>query len=191
MSVPRTSTREHILKRATMLFQGRGYNGFSFKDISAPMGIRNAAIHYHFPTKSDLCSAVIARYRDLLKSETGDFMKHGGSAKSQLDAYLAFIRHEILDARCMCPLTNVAVALDTLPGEVRTQATMLSHDLLAYLTRVMELGREQGEFQFNCAAEQKALSVKAALQGAGQLARLMGPQVVDQVIDQIRCDLGL
>jgi len=174
-----------------MLFQGRGYNGFSFKDISAPMGIRNAAIHYHFPTKSDLCSAVIARYRDLLKSETGDFMKHGGSAKSQLDAYLAFIRHEILDARCMCPLTNVAVALDTLPGEVRTQATMLSHDLLAYLTRVMELGREQGEFQFNCAAEQKALSVKAALQGAGQLARLMGPQVVDQVIDQIRCDLGL
>lgn len=191
MSVPRTSTREHILKRATMLFQGRGYNGFSFKDISAPMGIRNAAIHYHFPTKSDLCSAVIARYRDLLKSETGDFMKHGGSAKSQLDAYLAFIRHEILDARCMCPLTNVAVALDTLPGEVRAQATMLSHDLLAYLTRVMKLGREQGEFQFNCAAEQKALSVKAALQGAGQLARLMGPQVVDQVIDQIRCDLGL
>ncbi|MCH7892897.1 MAG: TetR/AcrR family transcriptional regulator [Proteobacteria bacterium] len=191
MSVPRTSTREHILKRATMLFQGRGYNGFSFKDISAPMGIRNAAIHYHFPTKSDLCSAVIARYRDLLKSETGDFMKHGGSAKSQLDAYLAFIRHEILDAHCMCPLTNVAVALDTLPGEVRAQATMLSHDLLAYLTRVMELGREQGEFQFNCAAEQKALSVKAALQGAGQLARLMGPQVVDQVIDQIRCDLGL
>lgn len=191
MSVPRTSTREHILKRATMLFQGRGYNGFSFKDISAPMGIRNAAIHYHFPTKSDLCSAVIARYRDLLKSETGDFMKHGGSAKSQLDAYLAFIRHEILDAHCMCPLTNVAVALDTLPGEVRAQATMLSHDLLAYLTRVMELGREQGEFQFNCAAEQKALSVKATLQGAGQLARLMGPQVVDQVIDQIRCDLGL
>ena len=191
MSVPRTSTREHILKRATMLFQGRGYNGFSFKDIYAPMGIRNAAIHYHVRTKSDLCSAVIARYRDLLKSETGDFMKHGGSAKSQLDAYLAFIRHEILDARCMCPLTNVAVALDTLPGEVRAQATMLSHDLLAYLTRVMELGREQGEFQFNCAAEQKALSVKATLQGAGQLARLMGPQVVDQVIDQIRCDLGL
>ncbi|MFB3064502.1 MAG: hypothetical protein ACE1ZL_07375, partial [Gammaproteobacteria bacterium] len=61
----------------------------------------------------------------------------------------------------------------------------------AYLTRVMELGREQGEFEFNCAAEQKALSVKATLQGAGQLARLMGPQVVDQVIDQIRCDLGL
>jgi len=191
MSIPRTSTREHILKRATMLFQGRGYNGFSFKDISAPMGIRNAAVHYHFPTKSDLCSAVITRYRDLLKSETGDFMKHGGSAKSQLGAYLAFVRHEILDARCMCPLTNVAVALDTLPDEVRAQATMLSHDLLAYLTRVMELGREQGEFRFNCAAEQKALSVKATLQGAGQLARLMGPQVVDQVIDQIRCDLGL
>ncbi|MCH6573146.1 MAG: helix-turn-helix transcriptional regulator, partial [Proteobacteria bacterium] len=52
MTTPRTSTREHILKRATMLFQGRGYNGFSFKDISTPMGIRNAAIHYHFSTKA-------------------------------------------------------------------------------------------------------------------------------------------
>ena len=189
MTTPRTSTREHILKRATMLFQGRGYNGFSFKDISVPMGIKNAAIHYHFATKSDLCTAVIERYSELLKSETRDFMKHGGSAKAQLEAYLAFVRHEILDARCMCPLTNVAVAMDTLPDEIQAQATELSTDLLAYLTRVMEVGREQGEFQFNSAAEQKALSVKATLQGAGQLARLMGPQVVDQVIDQIRSDL--
>ncbi|MCZ6561027.1 MAG: TetR family transcriptional regulator [Gammaproteobacteria bacterium] len=191
MTTPRTSTREHILKRATMLFQGRGYNGFSFKDISVPMGIKNAAIHYHFATKSDLCTAVIERYSELLKSETGDFMKHGGSARHQLEAYLAFVRHEILDARCMCPLTNVAVAMDTLPDEIQAKATALSIDLLAYLTRVMEVGREQDEFQFNSTAEQKALSVKATLQGAGQLARLMGPQVVDQVIDQIRRDLGL
>lgn len=191
MTTPRTSTREHILKRATMLFQGRGYNGFSFKDISVPMGIKNAAIHYHFATKSDLCTAVIERYSELLKSETRDFMKHGGSARHQLEAYLAFVRHEILDARCMCPLTNVAVAMDTLPDEIQAKATALSIDLLAYLTRVMEVGREQDEFQFNSTAEQKALSVKATLQGAGQLARLMGPQVVDQVIDQIRRDLGL
>ena len=174
-----------------MLFQGRGYNGFSFKDISVPMGIKNAAIHYHFATKSDLCTAVIERYSELLKSETRDFMKHGGSARHQLEAYLAFVRHEILDARCMCPLTNVAVAMDTLPDEIQAKATALSIDLLAYLTRVMEVGREQDEFQFNSTAEQKALSVKATLQGAGQLARLMGPQVVDQVIDQIRRDLGL
>lgn len=191
MTTPRTSTREHILKRATVLFQGRGYNGFSFKDISTPMGIRNAAVHYHFPSKSDLCTAVIRRYSDLLKSETREFMELGGPARVQLEAYLAFVRHEILDARCMCPLTNVAVAIDTLPDEIRTEAKKLSRDLLSYLTRVMETGRKQGEFQFDCAPEQKALSVKAALQGAGQLARLMGPEVVDQVIDQIRCDLKI
>ena len=156
MTTPRTSTREHILKRATVLFQGRGYNGFSFKDISTPMGIRNAAVHYHFPSKSDLCTAVIRRYSDLLKSETREFMELGGPARVQLEAYLAFVRHEILDARCMCPLTNVAVAIDTLPDEIRTEAKKLSRDLLSYLTRVMETGRKQGEFQFDCAPEQKA-----------------------------------
>jgi AcrR family transcriptional regulator len=155
------------------------------------MGIRNAAVHYHFPSKADLCTAVIRRYSDLLKSETREFMELGGPARVQLERYLAFVRHEILDAHCMCPLTNVAVAMDTLPDEIRAEAKKLSRDVLSYLTRVMETGRKQGEFQFDCVAEQKALSVKAALQGAGQLARLMGPEVVDQVIDQIRCDLKI
>ena len=46
----RTSdTREQIIDRASELMMQRGFNGFSYSDISAPLGVKNAAIHYHFP----------------------------------------------------------------------------------------------------------------------------------------------
>jgi len=49
-----TDTKTAILERAMALLQSKGYDGFSYKDISGPMGVKNAAIHYHYPSKTDL-----------------------------------------------------------------------------------------------------------------------------------------
>src|SRR5438128_8157538 len=56
-------TREEILQTAEGLWQRRGYNGFSYHHIAVQLGIRNAAIHYHFPSKESLGVALIQRYR--------------------------------------------------------------------------------------------------------------------------------
>ena len=69
----RTDTRERILDEAERLMGARGYSGFSYQDISRPLGIRNAAIHYHFPAKADLGLAVIERYRAILHTADADF----------------------------------------------------------------------------------------------------------------------
>src|ERR1041384_893083 len=57
-------TREEILNCAEELWQRRGYNGFSYHHIAVQLGIRNAAIHYHFPSKENLGVALIQRYRE-------------------------------------------------------------------------------------------------------------------------------
>ena len=62
---PRRDTREEILNTAESLWQHRGYNAFSYHHIAVQLGIRNAAIHYHFPGKEDLGVELIRRYRDL------------------------------------------------------------------------------------------------------------------------------
>ena len=82
---PRTDTKKEILKLAEQLFQTKGYNGFSYSDISSVLGIKNAAIHYHFPSKADLGVALVRRYRDLLKATSADFMRTGKNPHEQLE----------------------------------------------------------------------------------------------------------
>jgi AcrR family transcriptional regulator len=53
-----------ILDSARVLMMDRGYNGFSFRDIAAEVGIKSASIHYHFATKADLAEATARAYRE-------------------------------------------------------------------------------------------------------------------------------
>ena len=53
------NTRECIIQTAHRLLLQRGINGFSYRDIAEPLGVKNAAIHYHFPSKMDLIKALI------------------------------------------------------------------------------------------------------------------------------------
>ncbi|MEO1449032.1 MAG: TetR/AcrR family transcriptional regulator, partial [Bacteroidota bacterium] len=56
-------TKTDILNLAEQLIRTHGYNGFSYKDISSALHIKNAAVHYHYPAKSDLGVAVLRRMR--------------------------------------------------------------------------------------------------------------------------------
>src|ERR1700733_8531548 len=64
-TAPPTAAATAILNVAERLAQTRGYNGFSYADISAQLGVTKASLHYHFPTKAELGRALIERYRTL------------------------------------------------------------------------------------------------------------------------------
>src|SRR5437879_7928260 len=55
-------TAAQILDVAERLAQVRGFNGFSYADVAAELGITKAALHYHFASKADLGEALIGRY---------------------------------------------------------------------------------------------------------------------------------
>ena len=55
-----SDTRAQIMDRAGHLLMSRGFNGFSYRDISSFLGIKNAAVHYHFRSKADLALAAMA-----------------------------------------------------------------------------------------------------------------------------------
>jgi hypothetical protein len=52
-------TAARILDVAERLAQVRGFNGFSYADIAAELGITKAALHYHFASKADLGEALM------------------------------------------------------------------------------------------------------------------------------------
>src|SRR5690349_8022318 len=52
-------TRQNIVDLAEELIRTKGYNAFSYSDIAAALHVRNAAIHYYFPSKTDLGIRVV------------------------------------------------------------------------------------------------------------------------------------
>ncbi|MGZ4792752.1 MAG: TetR/AcrR family transcriptional regulator, partial [Ilumatobacteraceae bacterium] len=57
-----TDTAEKTLDIAERLVQVRGFNGVSYADVAAELGITKAALHYHFASKAELGEALIRRY---------------------------------------------------------------------------------------------------------------------------------
>jgi hypothetical protein len=62
---------------------------------------------------------------------------------------------------------------------------------IKWLTKVLEVGRDQDEFAFKGDAGPRALAILASLQGARQMARIHGFGILDDVVLQIRQDLGM
>src|SRR5688500_15918095 len=66
------NSKRTIMNLAEGLLQDRGFNGFSYAHIADQLGVKNAAIHYHCPSKEELACAVIQRYRDRFKLWTNN-----------------------------------------------------------------------------------------------------------------------
>jgi len=62
---PRGSTRERILDIALALFNERGYDKTSLREIADRLGTTKAALYYHFERKEDILLALHMRLHDL------------------------------------------------------------------------------------------------------------------------------
>ena len=184
-------TREQIMDRAAQLLMSRGFNGFSYRDISSHLGVKNAAVHYHFPAKADLALALVEEYRQTLRKRTAEFMAYGGSAREQLEGFFAFTAKQCHIGRCICPFGAFSIDYTELPEDVQKATAIFMDETIKWLTQVLEVGREQEEFSFSGDARPKALSILAGSQGARQMTRIHGFNVLDDVVGQIRQDLGI
>jgi TetR/AcrR family transcriptional repressor of nem operon len=186
-----SSTRDQIIDKAFQLMLQRGLNGFSYRDISEPMGVKNAAIHYHFPNKMDLIKALIDENHQVLRRSTSEFMAYGGPAMPQLEGLFAFTMNQCECGRPICMVGALAIDYDELSEEIKSANDRFMKDSVNWLTKVMEVGREQDEFQFGGEPMSKAVSILAMIQGARQMARVHGLDYLEKIFEQIRIDLGI
>ena len=79
-----TATR--ILDSAESLVQVRGFNGFSYADIAAELGITKAGLHYHFAGKAELGEALIRRYSERFAAALKKIDRSDADAPAKLDS---------------------------------------------------------------------------------------------------------
>ena len=186
-----SDTKSRIIDKASELMMQRGINGFSYRDISGPLGVKNAAIHYHYPCKTDLVCALIEDQHELLRQNTSEFMAYGGSAIAQIEGLFQYTTEQCRIGRPVCVVGALAADYDEIPEDVKRANDRFTDDLVKWLNRVLEVGREQKEFDFRGDANSKANSIRAVIQGGRQLSRIHGEDYLQQLFTQIRCELGI
>ena len=174
MSNPST-TADDILRCARSLIIAGGYNGFSYADISKVVGIRNASIHHHFPSKSDLVRKLVARYRDEAQAGIAALERNVSDPGELLRAYTGYWEACITDATapfCVCAL--LAGQIPVLPEEVALEVRAHFRAVSAWLTSVLERGAEQGRLRLAGTAKDEAEIFMATIHGAMLSARAYG-----------------
>ncbi|TIM23661.1 MAG: TetR/AcrR family transcriptional regulator [Mesorhizobium sp.] len=166
------STSEKILDVAQSLIVAGGYNGFSYADISAAIGIRKASIHHHFPTKAELVSVLVDRYRRQAEVGLESLRGELSSPAEQLQSYLNYWQTCIRDASpsfCVCAM--LAGEMQMLPEEVASRVRAHFQNLAGWLTSVLRAGMEQDLFRLNNRPEEEAQMLMASVHGAMLSAR--------------------
>ncbi|TCR62103.1 TetR/AcrR family transcriptional regulator [Bosea sp. BK604] len=166
---------DDILRCARSLIIAGGYNGFSYADISKVVGIRNASIHHHFPSKSDLVRTLVELYRKEAEAGIAELERNISDPQEQLRAYIGFWEACIADATapfCVCALLagEIPVLPEAVALEVRAHFRMLS----GWLTSVLERGATQGRFRLTGTAKAEAEMFMATIHGAMLSARAYG-----------------
>ncbi|MBW7935379.1 MAG: TetR/AcrR family transcriptional regulator [Gemmatimonadaceae bacterium] len=167
---PAATTADHILDVAQRLAQTRGFNGFSYADIAAEIGITKASLHYHFPTKAALGRALIVRYTDAFQAALATITQSGATATERLERY-AHIYEQVLDDDRMCLCGMLAAEYATLPPPMQQEITQFFDLNESWLVSVIEAGRDDGTLQFRGTPRDTSRAVTAALEGGMLLAR--------------------
>lgn len=172
------TTREQIIHLTDHLVRDRGFNAFSFYDIARELNIKNASIHYYFPTKTDLGVALLEEHERRLARLIHTSQEKSPRAKMEdfLSIYDTVHRH-----RKVCIMGALATDLRTVDPALANAARTLAANILAWVTSILKEGLTDGSFEFRETPHTKALLIISSMMASVQLARVTNTNDFTQI----------
>ena len=155
------------------MVQSRGFNGFSYADVAAELGVTKASLHYHFPGKAELGEALITRYASRFAGALRQIDADCPDVPAKLAAYAALYA-DVLSKERMCLCGMMASDYATLPPAMRSAVVRFFDDNESWLQGVLEQGVAEGAVRCEGSARDEAQLIISALQGAMLVARPYG-----------------
>ena len=169
-----TPRQSEILDLAQYMIQTRGYNGFSFGDLAKKIGVKPAAIHYHFPTKGDLGLKLMARYRQRLHASLARIDEQVQSPRRKLERYVLLFHATLKPDNRMCLCGMLATEMAILPEPLAEEVKKFFEDNESWLARVLGEGRRARSIDFEGSPTAASRFMYASLQGAMISSRVFG-----------------
>lgn len=171
MIAGKNDTKRQIQDVAERLIIQGGYNAFSFRAIAEEIGIKSASVHYHFPTKANLASAILARYTLLFSEQLPNPNNEKVNASLLLNGFIDGFKAKVVDQRNMSLCTMLTADKRILPEEVSAELAAFYNVKLAWLTQVFMRLEQVTEDQALILASQLLASLHGAsvlVQGTNQ-----------------------
>lgn len=161
------NAREAILAAAKSAAQLHGYAGINFRSIGEAVGIKNASIYYHFPSKADLGAAVAARYwQDTLEVLEG-IRSANADLRTRLQLYPSIFRKSLENGNRLCLSSFMAAEHEDLPDQVSKEVKAFVDVNVRWLADVLS----EAAFDDMASCERRARAIYAAVAGAQLIAR--------------------
>ena len=183
------NSKRTILNLAESFLQDKGFNGFSYAHIAGELGVKNAAIHYHFPSKEVLGIAVIKRYRERFKLWINNARVKDLSHEDKLGWFFGIYTDMRADKGKVCLVGSMEAEFNTIPDALQMEVQALHNEMLNWLRTTLTDGRDAGVFHFSGEPANKAALIMSTLQGGLQMARALGTKKFHDVVVQIKLDL--
>lgn len=163
-------TRSEIIRLANELIRSVGYNAFSYADISKQLSIKNAAVHYYFPSKSDLGIAVIKESHALFleKTEAWSKLNYRQQYKKYITMHDSFVK-----THWTCIVGSLAPSFDTLPENMQKELQKLVNTILDWLTELLTKGKEAEVFDFKETPRTRANMTHSTLLSSLQMNKVL------------------
>ena len=173
-----------ILQVTRRVLMERGYNGFSFRDVAAGVGIKSSSIHYHFPTKAELAEAAARDYREwcskaLMELSAPDAI---GLLYAYGDLFVAMLKEQ----GRVCLGGVLASDVSTLPSLVKAEVERFFESHHEWLSAVLRKGQKDGEIKPEIDPDAFATTFVSSVEGAMMVARgIDRPEHLSEAIDQL------
>jgi TetR/AcrR family transcriptional repressor of nem operon len=180
--------QERLLELGETLIRTRGFNAISYADLSRKLQVKNAAIHYHYPTKEDLGIAIIRYNREKFDQFCQHMIKREFKSDEQIRRYIRIYSSSLQDEK-VCLVGSLGPDYATFGTAMQNELKNLTSEILDWFTQVLEQGRNEGIFQFKAEPQTQALLIITNLTSALILSKIMGATAFHQITDSVMSSL--
>jgi Transcriptional regulator len=165
-------TRERILELGEDLIRTKGYNAFSYQDISSELGIKNAAVHYYFPSKENLGTSIVKTNIQRFDEMVDNLNSRKFDEWQQLETFLKiYVKSHREHKKCL--VGSLSPDYSTLNETTRAELKRMIEMILHWLTNLLDKGRSKQVFAFIDDPESKALAIFSSLVASLQLSGIV------------------
>jgi len=161
-----------------------GFDGTSLADLCRVTGLTKGALYGNFADKEELATEAFRYTISKMRSVGSRSMLSQVSYRKKLDALLAFFLQAVLNPPVHggCPLLNTAVEADDHRPSMRKVVVNELEKSVNSMTKLLDKGKESGEFKNNFNSREMAMLFFCAIEGAIMYSRVSASKEAMEVV---------
>lgn len=174
-----------LVKLAISYISSKGFDSFSYADLSKEFNISKASIHHYFPKKENLGLEVLEFVEVHMTEFFEEILSKHDSCNERLEYMFSRARECFCESKCNCPLFSLQGEWQIISESMQNKIKDIFEKEIDYISGMLEEGLKNDEISLNVNTRDKACEIICTYKGALQCTRSMGITFFDNVAKSI------